>query len=141
MQASSWSIFFIKWHKTDNQQSLFQGGGGHAAEIKSQAVAFTKSTDVGHDLSQSLYWPSGELQLVPSETVQLGSVVCWVLVCFWVFFFPHFYFFPFFPWNIIFIIFLTVQCLGARRVSVGDSRRTAIIKIFFSSRLVPLVLL
>lgn len=64
---------FIKWHETDNQHSLFQGGGGHAAGKKSKAVAFAKSTDVGHDLTQSLCWPSGELQLVPSETLELGS--------------------------------------------------------------------
>lgn len=94
---------FIKWHETDNQHSLFQGGGGHAAGKKSKAVAFAKATDVGHDLSQSLCWPSGELQLVPSETLELGSVS---------FFLSFFFLPPFFPWHISFIIFLTMQFSG-----------------------------
>lgn len=49
---------------------------------KSKAVAFTKPTDLGHGLSQSLCWPSvnGELQLLPSETLELASVSF-----FWVF--------------------------------------------------------
>lgn len=65
---------------------------------KSQAVGFTKSTDVGHDLSQSLYWPSGELQLVPSETVELGGWwFFWFFVVYFFFFPLPFFFFPFSP--------------------------------------------
>lgn len=43
---------------------------------KSKAVAFTNSTNLGHGLSPSLCWPSvdGELQLLPSETLELASV-------------------------------------------------------------------
>ena len=54
---------------------------------KSKAVAFTKSTDLGHGLGPSLCWPSvdGELQLLPSETLELASVsFVWV---FWGWFF------------------------------------------------------
>lgn len=78
-------------------------------------------------------WPSGELQLVPSATVELGSVYLFFLL--FLPFFPLEYYFYYLPDYAVF------WYLGARRVSVGDSRSTAIIKIFFSFRLLPLVLL
>lgn len=61
----------------------------------------------------------------------IGTCVC-VL-----FFFPFFFFLEYYFYNLP--VYAVFWHLGAGRVSIGGSRRTAAIKIFFSSRLVPLV--
>lgn len=67
---------------------------------KSKAVAFTKSADLRHGLSHSLCWPSvdGELQLLPSETLELAPVSFFWVFLGWFFCLGYF-----------FIIFLTMQ--------------------------------
>lgn len=100
---------------------------------KSKAVAFTNSTNLGHGLSPSLCWPSvdGELQLLPSEMLELASVSFFLgfgeLV-----FLPGIFFYYLFDYGVF-------QYSGVPRISVDGNRGTAIIAIFSNSRLVLLV--
>jgi len=122
---------FIKWHKTVNQHKLFQGGGGHAAG-KKQSSGFYEvyRLGTGPQLVCVGDHPSidGELQLLPSETLELASV------SFFSGFFVVVFCLRFFYYHLS--DYAVFQYSGAPRISVGGNRGTAIIAMFFSSRLV-----
>lgn len=91
---------FIKWHKTDNQHSLFQGGGGHAAEKKAKQWLLLSLQMLDMTSAKVCIGPLGNCSCCHLKQWNLG--LCRVGFFFLIFL-------PFFPWNIIFIILLTLR--------------------------------